>query len=68
MITAQQAAYILGISPATFYRRLQDGSIEPGKPMGPKLKRWDEEYIFSLARNGFLPPEPPKTGKLGAAE
>lgn len=65
LLAAKQAYPMLGISAATWYRRVEDGSIEPGKKMGPKLKRWDEEYIISLARNG-LPP--PGTHKPDAAE
>ena len=59
LICAKQACYILGFAPATFYRRLQDGSIEQGKKMGPRLKRWDEDYIISLAKNGLPPPKTP---------
>lgn len=56
LICAKQVVHILGFAPATFYRRIHDGSIAPGKKMGPKLRRWDEDYIIWLAENGLPPP------------
>ena len=60
LICAKQVCHILSIAPATFFRRLQDGSIEQGVKMGPRLRRWHEDYIISLAENGLPPPTKPK--------
>ena len=60
LICAKQACYILDIAPATFFRRLQDGTIRQGVKIGPRLRRWDEEYIISVARDGTPPPKSPK--------
>lgn len=48
MISAKQAIWILGIARATFYRRIADGSIEPGVKLGPNTRRWRKDYIVSL--------------------
>lgn len=48
MISAKQAIWILGISRAAFFRRIADGSIEPGVKLGPNTRRWRKDYIVSL--------------------
>lgn len=56
MVSAKHVCFILDISPATLYRRINDGSIKRPTPMGPRLKKWPKEYILSLKRDGFTPP------------
>lgn len=58
MICAKEAHFILGLSPATFYRRIADGSIEEGKQMGPRAVRWKKDYILSLMDTGLVPADP----------
>jgi len=57
MISAKQAIWILGISRAAFFRRIADGSIEPGVKLGPNTRRWRKDYIVSLI--GGDDPDPP---------
>lgn len=56
MISADQAAWCLGISPAGFHRRVQDGSIRQGVLIGPRARRWEKAYIITLMQNGLPPP------------
>lgn len=48
MISAKQAIWILGISRAAFFRRVNDGTIEQGVKLGPNTRRWRKDYIVSL--------------------
>lgn len=65
MLAAKQASWVLGISRATFYRRLDDGTIAPGVKLGPNTRRWPKAYIFSLM--GDSDPGVPSPALIGPA-
>ena len=47
MLNADQACWCLGVSRATFFRRVNDGTIKQGKKLG-HARRWEKAYILTI--------------------